>query len=85
MLILFQNSKEVVTKVDKMFQVKNQTVLSSHYEKLRADDISKDDDEDLFGLVRANHDLDLDDIPVCRLLTLPIFHVLITSIQIENT
>jgi hypothetical protein len=49
------------TKVDKMFQHKNTTILSEHYQKLRADEGDSNDADNpdaFFGLVRANHDVD---------------------------
>ncbi|KAJ3285434.1 ATP-dependent RNA helicase dbp4 [Rhizoclosmatium sp. JEL0117] len=48
----------VVTKVDKMFNAKNKTVLSEHYTKLRAEDGEGSEDEDFFGIVRKNHDVE---------------------------
>ncbi|KAJ3071370.1 ATP-dependent RNA helicase dbp4 [Podochytrium sp. JEL0797] len=48
----------VLTKVDKMFQAKNKTVFSEHYTKLRAVDGDDSEDEDFFGMVRQNHDVE---------------------------
>ncbi|KAJ3228325.1 ATP-dependent RNA helicase dbp4 [Chytriomyces hyalinus] len=54
-----QGKKQPLTKVDKMFQAKNKTVLSEHYQKLRAVDGDEgEEDEDFFGIVRANHDVE---------------------------
>ncbi|KAJ3264314.1 ATP-dependent RNA helicase dbp4 [Chytriomyces hyalinus] len=54
-----EGKKQPLTKVDKMFQAKNKTVLSEHYQKLRAVDGDEgDEDEDFFGIVRANHDVE---------------------------
>ncbi|KAJ3134874.1 ATP-dependent RNA helicase dbp4 [Physocladia obscura] len=52
--------KQPLTKVEKMFQAKNKTVLSEHYQKMRADDGNGGDneDEDFFGVVRRNHDVE---------------------------
>ncbi|KAJ1566890.1 ATPdependent RNA helicase, partial [Cladochytrium tenue] len=54
-------SKKVVTRVDRMFNAKNRTVLSEHYQKLREEDPTAggdaEDDDNLFGLVRADHDV----------------------------
>lgn len=54
------------TKYDRMFQRKNQNVLSSHYTKLIDRDSfgneNDPEDEDFITLKRANHDLE-DDIP----------------------
>ncbi|KAI8618851.1 P-loop containing nucleoside triphosphate hydrolase protein [Chytriomyces sp. MP71] len=53
------DKKQPITKVDKMFGAKNKTVFSEHYKKLRADDESdNDEDEDFFGIIRSNHDVD---------------------------
>ncbi|KAF7319339.1 RNA helicase [Mycena chlorophos] len=49
----------VRTKYDRMFERKNQNVLSEHYAKLL--DGADADDEDFITLKRANHDLD--DVP----------------------
>ncbi|KAK6212710.1 ATP-dependent RNA helicase dbp4 [Pestalotiopsis sp. IQ-011] len=48
---------EVRTKYDKMFERKNQDVLSEHYSKLRTD---VDEDDDFFGVKRVLKDDDLD-------------------------
>ena len=58
-----------MSKHDKMFGRKNQTILSSHYNKLVDQETShtsgsnagdKHDDDDFFSLKRANHDLPTD-------------------------
>ncbi|KAJ3395156.1 ATP-dependent RNA helicase dbp4 [Entophlyctis sp. JEL0112] len=50
---------QTVTKVDKMFQAKNKTVLSEHYNKLRAQDQEDgSSDEEFFGVVRKDHDVE---------------------------
>ncbi|KAF7366467.1 RNA helicase [Mycena sanguinolenta] len=51
--------KAVRTKYDRMFERKNQTVLSEHYSKLIDNDV--DDDDDFITLKRADHDLDEDE------------------------
>lgn len=43
------------TKYDKMFERKNQTLLSEHYNKLVEHE--DDSDDDVFTLARVNHDL----------------------------
>ncbi|ETS82920.1 ATP-dependent RNA helicase dbp-4 [Pestalotiopsis fici W106-1] len=48
---------EVRTKYDKMFERKNQDVLSEHYSKLRND---VEEDDDFFGVKRVLKDDDLD-------------------------
>ncbi|KAJ2933321.1 hypothetical protein H1R20_g3746, partial [Candolleomyces eurysporus] len=57
----------VRTKYDRMFQRKNQNVLSSHYTKLIERDSfgneNDPEDEDFITLKRADHDLEDDDIP----------------------
>ncbi|KAJ6481779.1 ATP-dependent RNA helicase dbp-4 [Mycena sanguinolenta] len=53
--------KAVRTKYDRMFERKNQTVLSEHYSKLIDNDA--DDDDDFITLKRADHDLDGEDEP----------------------
>ncbi|KAJ3035049.1 ATP-dependent RNA helicase dbp4 [Rhizophlyctis rosea] len=53
--------KKTRTKVDKMFEKKNLTVLSDHYAKLKADDDdSEEEDEegDFLTLARKDHDID---------------------------
>jgi len=61
-----QATPAVRTKYDRMFQRKNQNVLSSHYTKLiERDGFGNEDDpdeEDFITLKRADHDLE-DDIP----------------------
>ncbi|KAF9525281.1 DEAD-domain-containing protein [Crepidotus variabilis] len=50
---------KIRTKYDRMFERKNQNVLSEHYNKLIADDSAHSDQEDEFILLkRADHDLD---------------------------
>ncbi|KAG0380022.1 ATP-dependent RNA helicase dbp4 [Mortierella sp. AD032] len=66
-------SKQVKSKIEKMFNRKNQSVLADHYTKLvDHDDDNKasasakaggDDDDDIFTLKRADHDLGGDEIP----------------------
>ena len=48
------------SKIDKMFQKKNSTVLSKHYNDLK-EESGDDQEEDLLTLVRKNHDLDLNE------------------------
>ncbi|KAJ3027464.1 UNVERIFIED_CONTAM: ATP-dependent RNA helicase dbp4 [Siphonaria sp. JEL0065] len=56
--MIVEKKPSVVTKVDKMFQAKNKTVLSEHYTKLIADDGEGSENEDFFGVVRSNHDVE---------------------------
>ncbi|KAF8178079.1 P-loop containing nucleoside triphosphate hydrolase protein [Mycena galopus ATCC 62051] len=51
-----QKPKAVRTKYDRMFERKNQTVLSEHYSKLIEG--NEEDDDDFITLKRVNHDLD---------------------------
>lgn len=70
-----QEPKKVRTKYDRMFERKNQTVLSEQYlnmtgTKIRKDDDEEDDNEDDFmQLKRHNHDIVDKDLPE---LTLPV-------------
>lgn len=50
--------KKYATKVEKMFQTRNKTVLSEHYQKLREVDNQDENDEDFFGLIRQDHDVE---------------------------
>ncbi|KAG6825377.1 hypothetical protein H0H93_000777, partial [Arthromyces matolae] len=55
----------VRTKYDRMFERKNQGVLSEHYSKLIDHDVADDDDEDDFiTLKRADHGLSDEDKPL---------------------
>ena len=51
------------TKIDKMFEKKNLTVLSEHYAKLVASDESDNESDDLLVLTRKNHDLNNQELP----------------------
>ncbi|KAG1737558.1 DEAD-domain-containing protein [Suillus paluster] len=54
----------VRTKYDRMFERKNQNILSAHYSKLVDHGDAVDDEEDFITLKRSNHDLsDTDAIP----------------------
>ncbi|KAJ7326318.1 ATP-dependent RNA helicase dbp-4 [Mycena albidolilacea] len=48
----------VRTKYDRMFERKNQNVLSAHYSKLIEGDGDDDDEEEFITLKRADHELD---------------------------
>ena len=52
---------KVRTKYDRMFERKNQNVLSEHYSKLIEEDVEaqSDSSDDFIRLKRADHDLDL--------------------------
>jgi ATP-dependent RNA helicase DDX10/DBP4 len=51
-------SGAVRTKYDRMFERKNQNVLSAHYSKLIEGDGDDDDEEEFITLKRADHELD---------------------------
>lgn len=53
---------QVRTKYDRMFERKNQSVLSSHYTAL-IDQSSDSDADEFISLKRANHDLDIPSLP----------------------
>ncbi|KAJ7805747.1 P-loop containing nucleoside triphosphate hydrolase protein [Mycena olivaceomarginata] len=53
-----KKSGAVRTKYDRMFERKNQNVLSAHYSKLIEGDGDDDDEEEFITLKRANHELD---------------------------
>ncbi|KAG6898320.1 hypothetical protein C0992_011912 [Termitomyces sp. T32_za158] len=57
-------SNGVRTKYDRMFERKNQGVLSEHYSKLIDHDAADDDGEDFITLKRADHDLSDEDSPM---------------------
>lgn len=46
------------TKLERMFQKRNQTVLWSHYEKIKSRDDNEQSDDELMTVVRKDHDLD---------------------------
>ncbi|THV08033.1 DEAD-domain-containing protein [Dendrothele bispora CBS 962.96] len=50
-------SNTVRTKYDRMFERKNQNILSAHYNKLVEKEPEVDDDEDFITLKRADHEL----------------------------
>ncbi|KAF9925424.1 ATP-dependent RNA helicase dbp4 [Linnemannia zychae] len=61
-------SKQVKSKIEKMFSRKNQSVLADHYTKLVDHDTDNkradtNEDDDIFTLKRADHDLGGDEIP----------------------
>jgi ATP-dependent RNA helicase DDX10/DBP4 len=49
---------QVRTKYDRMFERKNQSILTDHYSKLVSHE-GGDDEDDVFTLARRDHDLDL--------------------------
>ncbi|AQZ12986.1 HCA4 (YJL033W) [Zygosaccharomyces parabailii] len=63
-----EKPKEVRTKYDKMFERKNQTVLSQHYLNITKSQAQEDEDEDFMSVKRSDHQLNESDLPQ---LTLP--------------
>ncbi|KAG0293517.1 ATP-dependent RNA helicase dbp4 [Linnemannia gamsii] len=71
-------SKQVKSKIEKMFNRKNQSVLADHYTRMvdhdndnkaaKARTGGDNDDDDIFTLKRADHDLGGDEIPEDTLL-----------------
>lgn len=55
--------KEVRTRYDKMFERKNQTVLSEHYLNITKNQAQEDEDEDFMTVKRADHQLKEEDLP----------------------
>jgi ATP-dependent RNA helicase DDX10/DBP4 len=62
-----QKEKKVRTKYDKMFERKNQNVLSDHYLKIQNDALQADDlsgsDDDFMSVKRKDHELQEDELP----------------------
>lgn len=56
-LIEDEKDQAVRTKYDRMFERKNQNVLSEHYQKLAGNVQSDDDDDDFMKMKRVDHDL----------------------------
>lgn len=54
----------VRTKYDRMFERKNQDILTSHYSSLVAQEEDSDGDDDVFTLARRDHDLGENDVPL---------------------
>ncbi|RLV89553.1 ATP-dependent RNA helicase DBP4 [Spathaspora sp. JA1] len=59
---------KVRTKYDRMFERKNQTILSDHYLKMTDTKQDSDDEEDFMKVTRKDHELNEDELPD---LTLP--------------
>ncbi|WOO79492.1 ATP-dependent RNA helicase DBP4 [Vanrija pseudolonga] len=61
-----RSAPQVRTKYDRMFERKNQDILTDHYSKVVAHDddllaAGADDDDDVFTLARRDHDIDDDE------------------------
>lgn len=67
--IVEEKSKEVRTKYDKMFERKNQTVLSEHYLNITKSQAQKDEDEDFITVKRKDHILNEEELPELSLPT----------------
>lgn len=66
---LEKDTKTVRTKIDKMFERKNQTVLSEHYLNITKSAINDEDEDDFMQIKRVDHALNEADLPD---LTVPI-------------
>ncbi|SCU97925.1 LAMI_0F12134g1_1 [Lachancea mirantina] len=60
---VIKKNKEVRTKIDKMFDRKNQTVLSAHYLNITKDQAEEDEEDDFINIKRADHALAEADLP----------------------
>ncbi|CAL9734576.1 ATP-dependent RNA helicase Hca4p [Monosporozyma servazzii] len=58
-----KGNKTVRTKIDKMFERKNQTVLSEHYLNITKSNANEEEEDDFMQVKRANHILNEDDLP----------------------
>ncbi|KAL3235159.1 hypothetical protein RNJ44_02947 [Nakaseomyces bracarensis] len=58
-----KKDKQVRTKYDKMFERKNQTVLSEHYLNITKTQAQEDEDEDFMMVKRKDHELKEEDLP----------------------
>lgn len=72
-------STKLTTRVDRMFQKKNSTVLSEHYSKIRGKSIDGNEDEsddDILTLTRRDHDIDVNELvsPSENKIDLPLNH-----------
>ncbi|XBW35993.1 hypothetical protein QEN19_001568 [Hanseniaspora menglaensis] len=68
--IISKKDKQVKTKIDKMFERKNQTVLSEHYlnltqpsSKKNKNEEEEEDEDDFMTVKRKNHDLVEEELP----------------------
>lgn len=58
-----KKDKQVRTKYDKMFERKNQTILSEHYLNITKSQAQEDEDEDFITVKRKDHELKEEDLP----------------------
>ena len=58
MLIRMRLQPKVRTKYDRMFERKNQDILSKHFTKMVDHEMGDDSDDDFITLKRADHELD---------------------------
>lgn len=61
--IVKQKAKEVRTKIDKMFDRRNQTVLSEHYLNITKAQAEADEEDDFMTVKRTDHILNEDELP----------------------
>ncbi|CCD23892.1 RNA-dependent ATPase HCA4 NDAI_0C02320 [Naumovozyma dairenensis CBS 421] len=66
--IVKDKTKAVRTKYDKMFERKNQTILSEHYLNITQSQAAADEDEDFMTVKRQDHQLNEEELPA---LTVP--------------
>ncbi|SCV05510.1 LANO_0H09076g1_1 [Lachancea nothofagi CBS 11611] len=60
---IVDRSKEVRTRIDKMFDRRNQTVLSEHYLNITKAQADEDEEEDFMTMKRQDHQIKEDDLP----------------------
>ncbi|SCU86699.1 LAME_0D07294g1_1 [Lachancea meyersii CBS 8951] len=60
---IVENSKQGRTKIDKMFDRKNQTVLSEHYLNITKAKADAEEEDDFITVKRHDHQLQEDDLP----------------------
>lgn len=58
-----EEAKKVRTKYDRMFERKNQNVLSEHYLNINENAQGEDDGEDFMSVKRTDHDINEEDLP----------------------
>lgn len=58
---LLKEKKPLKTKIDKMFQKKNLSILSDHYARLNAVDSFDDNDDSFLSIKRKDHDIAAED------------------------
>lgn len=66
--VIEDKSKQPRTKYDKMFERKNQTILSEHYLNITKAQAQEDEDDDFISVKRKDHEINEAELPA---LTLP--------------